>query len=682
MKDTYFEEPEYPFLKKIEKCISLFINLSVAFLIALIIIRLFELTYIIGVNATPEDFTKIIGEAAIYDLLFFFKIIPFFFIPFLIVFFGTGIKNAAFLAFGVIGSIFILMYFVLIKYFSVALVPLGADLFGYSINDIKQTVSGSFVISSISIIAILIILSIFWVVLIHLNKKKIIAFRFAIVILLAGVLLSYNEVSALPGSTSFKSEFSYNLAVNKAAFFTEKAIAFFTDSEPEVDIYAINYLDDEDTASEFRRFNYTSRNYPFLRTEETEDVLGNFFLINSARKPNIIFIQVEGLGRAFSGTDSYLGSFTPFLDELAGNSLYFENFLASQSRTFASLPSILASLPFAKKGFNDLGDNMPKFLSLQKILSKNGYQNKFYGGFEMEFDNQGQFMEKAGTDLIIGLDGFGKEFKRSPNGESGMNWGYADLDLMKKSLQMEISHSQQPFLSYIETVSMHTPYLVPDQQRYLNLFEKRMNILGFDEEKKKSYRQYKNIYSTVMYTDESIRFFLGQYAKLPSYKNTIFIITGDHRLLEIPMSTKIDRYHVPLIIYSPMLKRTARIRSVSSHLDITPSLVALLKNSYKLKTPSQVTWTGSGLDTAKNFRNVHQYPMKQNKTELHNFISGLYFIDQDRLFSLGEKMNLEPITNDAKLNEVRIEFNQYKSRNDRFSRELKLIPDSLYNLFK
>jgi hypothetical protein len=41
-------------------------------------------------------------------------------------------------------------------------------------------------------------------------------------------------------------------------------------------------------------------------------------------------------------------------------------------------------------------------------------------------------------------------------------------------------------------------------------------------------------------------------------------------------------------------------------------------------------------------------------------------------------MDLEPIQNDEKLNELRVEFGWYKAMNDQFRRELKLIPESVY----
>jgi uncharacterized sulfatase len=161
-------------------------------------------------------------------------------------------------------------------------------------------------------------------------------------------------------------------------------------------------------------------------------------------------------------------------------------------------------------------------------------------------------------------------------------------------------------------------------------------------------------------TDDALRFFFEQYAKLPAYSNTIFIITGDHRLPEIPMSTKIDRFHVSLIIFSPLLKRTAHIQSISSQLDITPSLLAFLKKNYHIDAPSTVSWVGTGLDTDPSFRNVHKYPLKHTKTNLIDFISGMYFIDQDILFSIGKNMDLEPIQDEEKRKQLIAEFNHTK----------------------
>ena len=676
MNNTPQKEPEHSFLGKMENCAALFVNLSSALLIAFFAARIMEFIYISMSANLPRDFLSVVLKALLFDIVSFLKILPILFIPFFIVYVSTKTMKSRYRAYGVGGSIVIILYAILIKYFATALVPLGADLFGYSLKDIEVTVRGGAVIDAISIFLFLIPISLFWVSLAFLYSRKSLKPGYAFVTLGTGVVLTF-AVSAVPASTSFETELSYNLAVNKAAYFAEESYAYFS-RQTEGNINTITPRRDDGRPANAPAFNYVSSDYPFLRTDETPDVLGKFFNVDPSRPPNIVFILVEGLGKAFSGPNAYLGSFTPFLDDLAGKSLYWENFLASQGRTFAALPSILASLPFADRGFNDLGQRMPKHLSLMSILKHNGYRTKFYFGSDLDFDNERLFLQRQGVAVLVGINDYDKQYAKSP----GTSWGYPDGELMRKSLDMDRRDSQQPYISFVQTMSMHTSYSIPDQEKYIKLFEERMNRLGFDEAQKELHRTYKKIYSTIMYTDEALRFFFEMYAKLPAYSNTLFIITGDHRLPEIPMSTKIDRFHVPLIIFSPMLKRAAHIQSISSHLDITPSLLAFLKKNYPIDAPSTASWVGSGLDTDPSFRNIHKYPLKHTINNLIDYVSGMYFINQDRLFSIGKNMDLEPIQDEGKRNELIAEFNQYKSMNDRFTRELKLIPDSLYERYR
>ena len=64
---------------------------------------------------------------------------------------------------------------------------------------------------------------------------------------------------------------------------------------------------------------------------------------------------------------------------------------------------------------------------------------------------------------------------------------------------------------------------------------------------------------------------------------------------EIPISSQIDRFHVPLVIYSPLLKKGKKFSSVVSHFDITPSLLSFLQHNYDIKQPSVSAWIGHGL---------------------------------------------------------------------------------------
>ncbi len=441
-------------------------------------------------------------------------------------------------------------------------------------------------------------------------------------------------------------------------------------------------LEDGDTGSVDSR--YLDPDYPFLRADTTPDTLGQFFDIDPARPPNLVFIVIEGLGRAFSGPHAYLGSFTPFLDGLADRSLVWDNFLATQGRTFAVLSSMFGSLPFGKNGFLALKEDMPPHHTLLSILRHQGYHTRFYYGSDLTFDNMLTFLQRQGVEVLVGEDDFGLEYQHSPGGANEENrgyWGYADRELMRKALDMERNYRQQPFITVVLTVSMHTPYIVPDQQRYRKRFEKRLDELELSPAVRSRRRVHRNIYSTIMYTDEALRFFFEEYAKLPAYGNTIFIISGDHRLPEIPISTKIDRYHVPFIIYSPLLKHPARFRSISSQFDVTPSLMAFLHHGYGLKVPSAVCWVGDGLDTEPDFRNIHRIPLKQTITNLVDFISDRSFINQGRLFIVDRSLGLQPVTNEVRRREVLREFNRFRARNDRFAKTLKLIPGPVYSEF-
>ena len=126
-----------------------------------------------------------------------------------------------------------------------------------------------------------------------------------------------------------------------------------------------------------------------------------------------------------------------------------------------------------------------------------------------------------------------------------------------------------------------------------------------------------------------------------------------------------------------MLKRTAKISSVSTHFDITPSLLAWLKKSYGLQLPDTASWMGSGLDTARSFRNTHAYPLMQTKTDIVDFVMGNFLLNGDNLFRINSNMDLTPENDPAKSDELKAAFARFKNRNESFLRTRKMIPDSL-----
>jgi len=105
--------------------------------------------------------------------------------------------------------------------------------------------------------------------------------------------------------------------------------------------------------------------------------------------------------------------------------------------------------------------------------------------------------------------------------------------------------------------------------------------------------------------------------------------------------SKIDKYHVPLIIYSPMLKQANRFPGVVSHLDISPTLAVFLKNKYQVELPSTIHWLGQVLDTNSTFRNTRELAFMRNSREVNDYLSGNHYLSEGILYKIKENLDLE-----------------------------------------
>jgi cellulose synthase/poly-beta-1,6-N-acetylglucosamine synthase-like glycosyltransferase/phosphoglycerol transferase MdoB-like AlkP superfamily enzyme len=630
-------------------------------------------------GAAPET-GKVLLFGLIRDLSFLLHIALWGFTVYLLFFWlGRKTANGIFIA---IASLFLLIQAALSQYFIKTLVPLGADLWAYSIADIKQTLGASGSINAGAVAGLVLLLLLFVFVFVRLGKRIRLGGYTAFFIFILLTITAFSSVTELTEDLKPGPEYSNNLAMNKGRYFWEKSYRYFFPPSTETDIYADVYSGDyqlEDKAAV--QFIYPDeKNYPFLHLRDTADVLSPF-LKKDTTLPNIVILLVEGLGRAFTNEGAYLGNFTPFIDSLSKQSLYWENFLSEGGRTFAVLPSLLGSLPFAKNGFTELGEAMPAHLSLLNILQQNGYQTSFHYGGESRFDNMDLYLQKNGVSRIADGKSFEPGYTKMPS-TNGFTWGYGDKELFRHFLQTTPS-VKRPNLSVALTVSTHDPFRINEQEVYLRRFEQRMQELGFSEDEKSQHRKYQYQFASILYADDAIQQFIHQYQQRPDFANTVFLITGDHRMPEIPMSTKLDRYHVPLILYSPLQLRHATFSSISTHFDIMPSLLSWLHNRNGIALPSAVNWIGSGLDTARSFRNIHAYPLMQTKNDLIDYVAGEYMLNGEDLYRISPTMGLTSDPDKAAKDRLRGGFDQFLIRNRRFLENPagRLVPDSLLKKF-
>lgn len=643
-----------------------FLSLAPALLVAVLCLRTWALWQGMPVGGwSSPDALRIAGYGLRDDLVWFLRGLPFLFLlslPWL----WLKPPRLRLIALGTLWSLWLLAQVSLEQYFLAARVPLGADLFGYSLEELRTSTGGAARLDPAGLAGWLLPLAGLWGTLALLagrTPRSRTLTSTALLVIVGGLWFWPLRVPEPP----FASDDAYHLALNKAGFFIADVVAQRARPAAVAPSRANNAAKTGDPATPDAT--PTDPDHPFLHPERTPDVLGPYFR-DAAHPPHLVIILVEGLGRSFSGPDAPLGSFTPFLDELAGDSLYWTNFLANQGRTFAVLPSLFGSLPFGDNGVAALGERMPAHASLLNVLGPQGYRSRFYGGFDADFDNERLYLQRQGVRTIVDEGGFGPQYTRNPYSE----WGFDDQALVSRVLEDVVGAGAPPTITVIQTMGMHTPYRFPRLPEFRRRFEQRLDALGIADADKPRYRQFGDIYASILYTDDALRRYFEAARRDPAHANTIYLVTGDHRLPEIPMDTRIERYHVPLLLHSPLLRAPGRIGAVASHLDIAPSLLAFLANRYGVQRPAEVTWTGEGLDMQPRFRSLRDIPLKQTKTALTDFVSERWYVSRGQVYELYDGMRIEPTGDPAGIAQVTARFTRYREANDRFAATLALAP--------
>jgi len=410
-------------------------------------------------------------------------------------------------------------------------------------------------------------------------------------------------------------------------------------------------------------FEFTNPTYPLLHKNNSQDVLGNFFNLDKDNPPNIVLLVVEGLSSDFSGDKAYAGSFTPFLDKLSKKSLVWDNFLSTAPGTFAAQPALTGSVPYGDRGFSVINE-MPNHLSMIKVLRSNGYHTKFLIGFNPDFDNMGGYMRLQGTDMI--LTKYGRKYKMMGVGSEGWTMGYPDDALFNRSFEVLDSINKTPYLDIYHTGTTHMPYLFDQQASYGKLFDQKMRLIPDKNAIKKTLKETKQVLVTYMFADDCIKKFLEKYSKRPEYKNTIFFITGDHHIGSFPSTGGIDDYHVPLIVFSPMLKAPKKFYSINSHNNIAPTISALILNNYpQLKNkPEEVPWMADVIDTTVQFSNQQSMPFMEWSREMTDYIYKDYYLSGDQLYQLTPNLLEIKVENDSVKNHMQRLLNNFKLINN------------------
>lgn len=624
--------------------------LAAAFLVTGLVIRIFEYVTVSNRFNLPDTAPLLYVSGAFYDLLYLSALLLFPVGIYLLLYRLN--ESVAFSISAIISGSLLIIHVLLLGYFAEVLTPLGSDFFAYNLSEISDTVQTSVDFNFVQILPVLMVPAVFGLLIWAFHKitpNHPVPTVFAFIL----ILFAFLYLFVYPEDHEYEIEINYTLVANKSHI-------FYSD--------ALSYLFSDDRVPRF-----TGPEYPLLRPPDAPDKLGSYFT-RGERPPNLVFVMVEGLGGTLMPPHDQYGGFTPFLDSLASESLYWTHFLATSGRSFNAQPSILGSLPYGERGFMDLGYMAPEHHTLLSILRNNNYSTNYFAGYDTSFDKLDQFLERQQTDLIVNSSRFTDEYSKMDEIEGGFTWGYSDKSTFRRAFDfIDQFDNQSPRVDIYFTLNFHEPFIIENAAHYKEKFQQLLNQHEFSSQKRNELIQYEEIFAALLYTDDAIRKLINMYSQRNDYEDTIFIITGDHRLIPIPHMNRIDRYYVPLIIYSPKLREAEQFDGISSHLDITPSLLAYLESAYSINQPDSIHWMGEGLNISRDFSADRVIPFMRNKNQMEDFLSGNLYLSGNQLFEVKPGMRLQRVDDEQKLESIRQEYNEFRSMNRYVTQENKLI---------
>lgn len=533
--------------------------------------------------------------------------------------------------------IIIISYILIIKYFTYQLLPLDIFLYKYTIKEIVFTIKTSNQNFYILLLQLCFIITTIFFIKKKMTKLNIPQKTSKIV----GVSIFFS-ITLFLLTHSFRQSSHDKFSMNKPLYFLSKTINHLNSNTENITLNASNFQ------QLYPHKTFYNKNYPLIHSIEANDELRKYFN-NFETSPNIVLLIVEGLNDDF--IHQYQGAvLMPFLNQLKDSSLYWNRCFTLGERSFAAVPSILGGLPYAENGFT-LQEKLPRHSSLITTLSANSYYTSFYYGQGAWFHQKDQFFRYNDIDLIFDNSKFANDYHKIIVGEDHFFWGYNDKDLFNQSLKVIDTLQQKKRFDIYFTGTSHSPFIINDEELYNKKLEKLST-----EPYNNFYQTYSTYLKSIIFTDDALKDFINNYKKRKEYNNTIFIITGDHPMTEIPPANSLKRYHVPLLIYSEKLKTNKVFKNIISHLDLSESILSFLKPNLTF-SPSFSTSLGSSQIIQKESKNI---AFMNDNREVIDFLSGDYYLSGNDLYFVDTSLHISKIQNDAIKTSLKTKLNTFE----------------------
>lgn len=351
------------------------------------------------------------------------------------------------------------------------------------------------------------------------------------------------------------------------------------------------------------------------KLQETEnyvkanDVQSDSKLFGSAKGKNVIVVSLESTQTFLIGATINGQEVTPFLNQFAKESYYFENFFhqTGQGKTSDAEFLIDNSLYPLDRGAVFFTHANNEFVATPELLRQQGYYTAVFHANNATFWNRNMMYPALGYDRYFNeLD-----YKTTP--ETKIGWGLKDIEYFDQSVEM-LKTIKQPFYTRFLTLTNHYPFTYNDDMKMVEPFNSGDGVLD-------------RYFVTARYLDESLKIFVEKLKAEGLYDNSILVFYGDHYGIsenhntamakflgkeEITAFDHVNLQRTPLFIHVPGQTEGKTISAPAGQVDVKPTILSLL-----------------GIDTANNIEFGHDLFAPDRKPFVvfrdGNFVTDKYY---------------------------------------------------------
>jgi phosphoglycerol transferase MdoB-like AlkP superfamily enzyme len=341
----------------------------------------------------------------------------------------------------------------------------------------------------------------------------------------------------------------------------------------------------------FNTLQFRKQSYDPAKLKDAYQVLNQYYNFDDSSKidftrtikpaiktdstPNVVLILAESFSAYKSSVFGNPLKTSPFFDSLANNGLLFTRCFTPAYGTARGVWATITSNPDVEAPAT--ASRNPAAVKQKTVINEFKAHDKFYflGGSTSWANIRGLLQNN-----IDGLKIYEQENFDLPKIDV---WGISDKNLLLEANKI-LAKNNKPFFAMIQTADNHRPYTIPEED--LGQFKKesvpasKFKAAGFESIEE---------YNAFRYADFCMQQFFEAASKEAYFRNTIFVIVGDHGIPGnagnvfpiVYTQQRLTQHHVPLLYYAPAFIKPQKINRISSQIDVIPTAAGLAGLSYK-----------------------------------------------------------------------------------------------------